>query len=668
MRDIFTQQEQAALHPAPEYEQPPGPLPEPPEEPYRRKLIVIPPEARRDEPIDIDEARERIRSKMLNYLQVPFPAHMLLIKAAPGVGKTTIAVQVAEELAAAGKRVMYAGPRHDFFSDIMNISAHPDWWYEWLPRQDEDTETGRPQTCAYAESIKSWMEKGYRGMDFCIRICHFDVINHVCVYHSQKRTQARIIYAQHAHVALHHPLTFNVVIGDENPIGAFMHPWYLDSKWILPRGMDPADPMTEILHELTRLASIGTRVEGLDLLKLLGGAQAVHDACAPFLLPMTALATVPSLRNAEDVSNVDSFHLLDLADLLTRESEAALTGQEYPHRVSVSNGKLVLYLRRPVNNSLPPHIIWLDATANPHLYEQAFHRSVEVVDAQPKMKGRIFQVYDRANNKDSTAGERELQLAQQVVAISSLHKYQRPAYIGYQALIDGQSDEHALKELRKLRALHFYAARGTNELEDCDALFVIGTPQPGGGTIEHTAKMLFFERMTAFRKEWAIAYRPYAYIDPVDGQGRAYPLSGYWGDDDLTAVLWAYREAEIIQAAHRVRPVIRVCDIWLLTNVPILELPPTKLLSIREALEAPEGVNAFQWRDVADWAEIVAADKGMVTADDIAQSFQIKKQTALRYMDALVSEHRWEYVTGIRPAGGKAGRPPRAVRPENLCP
>ena len=109
----------------------------------------------------VDEAREAIRHAMREYVADPSPEGILLIKVTPGVGKTTAAVALAEYLAEMGLRVLYAAPRHNFFLDVIKIAKHPEWWYEWLPRQAGDPETGEGQTCLHSDKMQTWLHRGY---------------------------------------------------------------------------------------------------------------------------------------------------------------------------------------------------------------------------------------------------------------------------------------------------------------------------------------------------------------------------------------------------------------------------------------------------------------------------------------------------------------------------
>src|SRR5690606_548807 len=103
---------------------PPG-VPEPPGPLWRQVRPCPPPEYATRPPPSLDEARQLMRDEIAAYLDLVEPEHILLIRAVPGVGKTTAGVETAELCAARGWRVAYAGPRHDFFKDVVAIAGQP---------------------------------------------------------------------------------------------------------------------------------------------------------------------------------------------------------------------------------------------------------------------------------------------------------------------------------------------------------------------------------------------------------------------------------------------------------------------------------------------------------------------------------------------------------------
>ena len=634
----------------------------PPHVGRRLQVIEAPHLAEAQHRVELSVARSEMAAHMLAYLEEPAPEHMLLVRALPGVGKTTAAIRAVEEAAADGRRVVYFGPRHDFFEDVLAITKEPRLWYEWLPRQAGDAECGRCETCVYATEIGQWLARGYEAMLFCSTICGWDYVNKQCRYHEQKRRREPCIFAQHLHSVLGHPLEFDVAIGDEYVMPAFVNDWRIPNRWITPGEMDPREPLTEVLYALRKMTDDGVTVEGGNLLTLLGGAEHVRDACEGYYR-MAGSVIAPTLRRPEDVVNAPYNHLPSLVPLLAREARAFLEyGDGYPHRIQVKPDGLRMLLRNSISAKVPPHLIWLDGTGDPRLYREVFDRPVDVYDARPELKARIYQLYERSNGKSFLLDQqgRPTSKADQARAlvrrIIEQGGYERPAIISFKGIVasEGFDDmDHG----------HFYAARGTNAFEDADCLIVLGTPQPTIEGIQEQAKMLFFDRDKPFASEWGERLVPYSYVDE-DGKGRAYPCSGFWGDPDLQAVLNSVRESEIVQAAHRCRPVHNSVDIWLLTNLPIDQLPPVELLSLREVMGAPVGVNVFIWKGALDKMDDFlrqAEENGLaISVTEFAERGNVDPGTAKKYMQALVDTGQWVWDEAIRPS--RPGPRPRAIR------
>lgn len=608
-----------------------------------RKLRACAPPVVRKPAGGIEDARMRIRDALADFLANEFPAKMLLIQTSPGTGKTTATVAAAEAMARAGKRVAYAGPRHDFYLDLMSKATDPGLWYEWLPRQIGDEDAGKPQTCRYAGQIGQWLYKGYEAMQFCSGVCGWDYVKDGCPYHKQKKNRAPIIYIQHQHVPLGHPLQFDVLFGDESPLAAFANEWRIPAAWVLPPGMPYDDPMTHLLDHLGKICGqTAYPVMGPDLVEALGGPDEVIQSCERFEAPLESVEAWGSLHHAEEVDQTPYFHIFQTAALLLREARQAKAGLRYPQRVIASGGHLTLLLRRtPNEENLPAHIVWLDATGRPELYEKVFKRPVEVLDARPKLYGKIYQVVDRANGKNELEKAAKAGQAKKLIEqIVKRYGYQRPSVIGFKSFVENAELDDGYK------TSHFYAARGTNGHEEADAVFVVGAPQPNFYSVVTMAKMLYFERDAAFDTTWCAKEAVYQYVDK-DGLGRSYPVSGFWRDSDLQTVLEITREDEMIQAAHRGRPVNHETDIWLLTNLPITALPPDELLSMREIMGAPDGVNVFKWEQVLELLE----DRDQVTRSDI-ETLGFNYETASRYLEKIAELPGWE-LAAVRSIRGK---------------
>lgn len=628
--------------------------------PYQRETVVVQaPDYTPQASMTVDEARSMLRDEIDNYLDTDLPDYMLLVRASPGVGKTHAAVRTAERLATEGKRVMYAGPRHDFFQDIMKITTQPQDWYEWLPRDEE--------TCDYDDPMRRWINKGYKAMDFCSKVCGWRHVNEGCVWHQQKKRTEKVMYCQHAHI-MAHPLKFHVVIGDENPFSTFLHEWVIRPADVMPMGMDHKEDFTHMLQELAGIVALSTNnklpLMGPQLLEALGGAQRVLEACEAFRISPDALAMSPDIHDADDADRVSPFHLPALVNLFLREAAACLSGGKYLERIIVVSGELRLLLRKHISEELPPHIIWLDATGEPHIYEELFKRPVRVIDATPTLKGAIYQVTNRANGKGAVEGEKPQvvrwrdQLLEQIDAIRQSKDYVKPAVITFQGIE---------KELSDIDSMHFYASRGSNSFIDVDCMIIAGTPQPSLTEVEKVAKMIYFDRMEAFDTTWADKMVAYNYVNEDTDTGLGRDVGGYWNDPDMSAMLWSVREAEIIQAAHRSRPISRECDIWLLTNLPVKELPPTELLTIHQLFGADKNfdtkINPFLYRKIMMALEALFANQARihleegriehVTLTQLVDAVGISRPTVKKIWDSL----DFTTVHKVTVKSAKGGRP-----------
>lgn len=606
------------------------------------------------------------------YLRDPDPGYALLIAAPAGAGKTYHGVRLAERVAAAGHRVLYAGPRRAFWYDVTAEQQRPNWWYFWQPRHQGDLEATPiyPATCRWEPQISAWMTRGYDAMDFCAnaRICGWDYIRDRCPFHKQKERGENIIFGQHAHVALGHPLMdkFHLVIGDELPLSAFLHPWTIPISQIVPSGMEDID-VADLLRTLKWLCvnppDDRPFWDGADLYTrgIPGGVDRVRAVLDRYRMALSDLAYAPELRTAGQADEAPYFHLVDLASLMLRETQQLASGRTaIIPRVRLSSDGLTLLLRRTPPKNLPRHVVWLDATGDAGIYEALLDRPVRVIRPQIRLTGRVHQLWASANNRGAMlndrpgmdgqlAGDRKVaQIRAQIARILDTHHYQQPAVISYKPIA------HTL--IPGAPHTHFGAARGTNALQECDALFVVGAPLPNLNTIGDMAAMLFFERDEPFRNEW------HALDVPFTGQAAAHSVGGFWDDPDLTVLLRQLRESELVQAVHRARPLRRDVDIWLLTNVVAPGLP-VRLVSLHQLFDALDadgrpltGIDIQRWPEVLDLA---ATEDEPLTAARLMATFAITKPTAKKWIDALLATGR--YAPTSIDATGQRGPKTRAV-------
>ena len=649
-------------------EPPPEPK-TPPEPPYifgnqRRLKQVDAPRTQQKRGQSKEEFRSRVAIEMRCYMTETNPKHMLLVPAPPGSGKTWAGVDFAHWVyAQTHHRMFYAGPRRDFYADVLSTSVRQEQnlnlWYDWKARQRDDDDPEK-HTCNHAENINQWLNMGYKGMDFCSRVCGWDYVNDGCPYHRQKKRTEPLIYGNHLHVTLGHPLAdqFAVVVGDELPLSAFVWEWTISPSRVQLADIPIDYDLQPILFALNRLCELGIskQISGPELLDHLGGPARILESIENVEEDDFVMENViaPHIPNNGSLENLPANYLPIFIPILKREAQAALSGQKYPSRLYVDSRGLTILTRRHINDQLKnKHMIWFDATGTASLYHEMFQRPVQTVDAEIEMTGRIYQVTDRGNGKSSLLkfGKNEKTRKNEHIPTSKADQlraqidiicqdYQNPGVITYKDLVE---------MINPKNVGHFYGSRGTNDFEDCDVLIVAGTPMPPLYEIEKIAKCLWPERMRPFDTSWITIDRTYRYTGP-DGEGYAYPVSQF-ADPDLNILLEQGREKEIEQAAHRIRFLFRDKPVYLLTNLPIDALPPDRLLTIRELFDAPEGVDVFGWKRIIEFAE----RRGAVGTKDLIREFGIHRHTATKYVEILASLPGWELLA-IRTGRGRPQR------------
>lgn len=652
----------AEFEAAPDLPAPPRQLPPDPA-PARRGLRPAPYVVTGEQRLSIEDGQRVIETAIAEYLAQPMPGYALLLALPPGSGKTTAMVATAERVAAGGQRVLYAGPRHDFFADVQAIAQRPQWWYEWLPRRLGNEH--QTQTCRWAPQMERWLHRGYPAIQFCKQagVCGWAYVQGTCPYHAQSRITQPIVYVQHQHVALKHPLMEQaaLLIGDELPLGAFLQAWTIPQGAIVVSGS--ADELEQLLWTLRSLcATPAPRNQGgwsgPALLAELGGARYVADLCAQYNMLRPGIDAVnPTVSHPDQVDGLDYFYLPYLLSLLEQEAQASLDGlPDYVRRVRCSVDGLTL-LKRHRPNQLPQHIIWCDATGNGRLYERLLGMPVKTVQPNIEMRGRVYQFWASLNNKGALAvtpdgdeqrraQSRKLErLNLEIARILERGQYQRPGIISYKTLIDDLAPD-----VEVVRG-YFGAERGTNRFVDCDVLIVVGTPQPPLPALVDAAAMLFDERIAAFDAAWSTRDLQFA------GQPYAYPIGGFWDDPELQLMLEQSRDAELLQSVHRARPLRRDVDVWLLTNAPLDGLP-VDLVSLHDLFDAPTGVDAYSWPEVRRWAAARVNALGRLTVPELAEALGKSLPTARKMVQALARQDGYQIEPA--PAQGR-GKPPLSI-------
>jgi hypothetical protein len=627
--------------------------------------------------IPLEEARTMIQQRMTDYLQEKRTKDVLLVRAQPGVGKTHTAVEVVQEMAREGKRILYAMPTHAHFDTLADLEHWDNpLWYHWMALTAINPETGNSM-CLYPRAMERWTQKGYPAMKLCDGLCQ--MFKSDCAYRQQRLRAEPIIAGVHNHVAMGMQIDdFDAVIIDELPLSAFLQPRHIPRDGLLLSG---AGPVTDLSQTLSLLVSelVGGlrkgRLQGKALLDEIG--PILDDVYAQFDDYQSALPTIPWVNKPEDVEKAAWWYLPDLLMLLVREKSAWEAGMKHwLERVMLTKNGLDLLMRADPWQDLPRKVIILDATGSTLLYKQLFNKDVELCAPMVQRKGKVFQVVGRLNGistflngKDDKRGiskqaKEALVFCQEVIRRND---YQQPGAVTFKAAVPEFEEIFGVG-----RVLHFYGQRGSNDLIDVDALFVVGTPQPPNDNLMQMVAALWPQRVKPFAIEeldgqiWTIVrsseLRQYQYFDE---RGQAERLvGGFWNDPELNILADVLREQELLQAVHRARPITRETPVWLISAIPTSE-PLDKLFEdYGGALDVPEEIPNWQaWLKLITWLSEAQQRGEAVTYSDISQITGIPEATVRKrkWLDVILKVFPDLWTTSeIQPAGGRA---PRGITP-----
>lgn len=651
-------------------------VPEPPEfDPLgqwklRPILVGAPPVAPPGQ--TLDELRHELPERIRAYLNSESDA-VLLVKVPPGVGKTHASVGVAQDFAGSGYRGLWCGQRHNMFTEIAALPHfEPRRWYHWQPISGQiDDEPA----CRYAEYQAAWTARGYSAMDLCRQVCRPDNWIKKCAYRRQEKAKARLIFAQHQHLTAGIAINkFDFAVVDELPLGAFV-----DDRLI---GVDhmavgATGPLGDLIAELRVLCGTVTerrRLAGRALFEKVG--ELVGDAIAAVEIKV-GVPVPPRVHGPTEVERAPYWYVYDLVELLASEYAAWRAGwPAWNETVWLTRGGIHLLQRAEPWKHLPAKLVVLDATAQPDLYRMIFRREVEVYAPLARRAGRLYQVAGRQNGKGlavakgelTAAGREMLETARQLAAGA-----ERPGLICWKAL-----RPHAEKYFDLV--MTFGALRGSNHMEQCDVVIVLGTYTPNQESMLDLATAITGQREPFHEADETGARQPihrptmraYRLTEAglmqvrtlwPDSQGVERQIKEY-AHPALRAIHEQLREAELVQAIHRARINVRATTVWLLTSTPTDE--PLDAL-YEEPPIGPAGIHWKVWTKLEPWLADRHTQGAAVTSADIAQAMNstAKYVQDNKWLDAIVAHYAgaWE-IDAIRPAKGTAGgQPKKAIRP-----
>ncbi|MEZ4614927.1 MAG: hypothetical protein R2867_05345 [Caldilineaceae bacterium] len=421
------------------------------------------------------------------------------------------------------------------------------------------------------------------------------------------------------------------------------------------------------------------RLSGPELIEAMGGADEVlalyedmraEDYLDGFINIFRDLLTDPIRGNTEptveDIERAKSCQGDTVLAMLRKEAELIRDGQtSFIERVFIDDAGLHLLSRKAVNERLRQlPFIWFDGTGTKELYEELFQRPVTVIDGDPTPMGKIIQIAEHTNNMLSVVNaDKTPKLARtklldlQIAAIERIEG-KKAAVITYSALVEALSDGGSRE------TMYFYNQRGSNDLERCDALVVIGAPCPPMDSVVRDASMIYQNETTPFDDRWITVDRPFLYSAP-DGKARIGQVSEF-ADPRLNVLLRERRDNEMIQAIHRARIVSRYANVYMISSVPVQGLVIDRLITIPELVGMPEQKDAnignatrLEGRELA-YQIMQEKGKNFVEVSDLREA-GLSRAKAMRLVRDLADDPEWEPVT-VR---GTSGRPPTGYKPRD---
>lgn len=616
--------------------------------------------------ISIDEARTQLADTLREYLSGD-DERILLVSAPAGLGKTHTVITVAQEMAEYGYRIGLFMDRHDMYGDLQEFPHFDDGeWYHWLSLHHDNPEAPDETMCVLHREAKAWISRGYPLIKMCQALCAPSGYMGQCAYRAQAQRPERIIAGVHEHSVSGMSIRdYRAVIVDEMPLRAFMKQRHIPKNHIPLSGViGPVAQLTNLLKALSDGAGTGKSIRAKRLLDIIG----------PVLADVYALdemehglgnwsPAIPDLHAASEAYEADYWYLQDLLLLLTAEYTAWKNGwDDWLSRVIVTQSGLTLLGRAQPWKKLPQRLVILDATGNSEIYRLLFGR--DVIEWKPSVRraGKFYQIADRLNGltqlTDTERYEAEAEdgedddntviktrrvpnhlavtTLEYITALTRQRGYVNPGVVTHKAL-------RPMFEQAGFAAAHFYGQRGTNQLEDCDAIFVLGCPSPSNQAIINTFASLNPDELTPFspktdeqtgritpvRTAREVCY-PY---ENAHGLSPHRMVSGFWWFPALQDTYNLFRENELYQAIHRGRVLSGKKDVWLLTTI---QVPGERLDRLYEtadkAMNCPDTISWQHWLKIMAWMN-------QAGPDDVLTYDILSELTGVGY--AWASRNKW---------------------------
>lgn len=315
---------------------------------------------------------------------------------------------------------------------------------------------------------------------------------------------------------------------------------------------------------------------------------------------------VASTETTEDVSDgeIPLNFLPDLATVLYDEFQKYKQGKDYNSQLAITETSLK---RKVLRMNLRKHLaisncrlILLDAFGDVELLSKLTNRKLQAWTIPMAMDAEVIQIVDgyygittmwKKRAKAEGGGFPKKTLEKRLIPAASNIAAQDPDGT---LIITWNLIHQYIEKLQKEGTFdnrvvvdHFGNVRGSGEYEHKRQVIIIGAPSIQVEDLLQIANCIWHDDPEPLDDTMIKDgnWRPYQYREEETGNGYAVEVREF-KDQRLNLLLKTYREYEIAQAAHRIRPILSPGEkkIWLLTNLPIDELPPTKVTDLNEII------------------------------------------------------------------------------------
>jgi hypothetical protein len=316
--------------------------------------------------------------------------------------------------------------------------------------------------------------------------------------------------------------------------------------------------------------------------------------------------SVASSETKADVSEgeIPLNFLSDLATVLYDEFQKLKIGKDFNSQLAITETALK---RKVLRMNLRKHLaisncrlILLDAFGDAELLSKLTNRNLQAWTIPMAMDAEVIQIVDgyygittmwkkKAKSEGGGIPKRTLEKRLIPAAQNIAEKDPEGTVIITWKLIH-QYIEKLQKEGKfdnRVALSHFGSVRGSGEYEHKRQVIIIGAPSIQVEDLLQIANCIWHDDPEPLDDTMVKDgnWRPYQYREEETGNGYAVEVREF-KDKRLNLLLKTYREYEIAQAAHRIRPLLYPGQkkIWLLTNLPIDELPPTRVTDLSEII------------------------------------------------------------------------------------